>query len=79
MNELNDLKKLWEQFLGEVPKDIQFQLWLNMHTFEVVRRGILVAAEKNLAMKGAMTFDHKLRFASSVMNSRTAEKQARTA
>jgi hypothetical protein len=69
--ELIDLKELWEKCLGAAPSDTQFDLWLSMHTKDVVRIGILKTAEKNLTLHGSMSVDHKLRFASSVMNART--------
>ena len=65
---MNELKQLWEKFLGVAPSDTQFE---SMHTAEVVRIGILKTAEKNLTLHGSMSADHKLRFASSVMNART--------
>jgi hypothetical protein len=71
---MNTLKQIWSQFLGEPPLDSQFSLWLAMHSESTVRHGILKTAEKNMAMSGAMTADHKLRFASKVMNSSTAQR-----
>jgi hypothetical protein len=71
---MNTLKQLWSQFLGTPPSDSQFELWLAMHREKTVRHGILKAAEKNMALAGTMTADHKLRFASKVMNSSTAQR-----
>jgi hypothetical protein len=71
---MNELRELWQKFLGEVPSDQQFQLWLAMHTPATVKHGILKAAEKNMALHGNMSADYKIRFASAVMNSSTAQK-----
>lgn len=73
MNPLT-LKELWAKFLGTPPSDSQFDLWLALHSENTVRHGILKTAEKNMAMRGTMTADHKLRFASKVMNSSTAQR-----
>ena len=73
---LTDYKKLWSSFLGAPPTDQQFNLWLAMHSQTTVRHGILKTAEKNLAMQGTMTDDHKVRFASKVMLSSTKLKVA---
>ena len=72
---MNELKPLWKQFLGAVPDDNQWDLWMAMHTPTTIRHGILKAAEKNMAMHGTMSEDHKIRFASKVMNSRTNDRQ----
>lgn len=73
---LADYKTLWSSFLGTPPIDQQFNLWLAMHSESTVRHGILKTAEKNLAMQGTMTDDHKVRFASKVMLSSTKQKVA---
>jgi hypothetical protein len=52
---MNELRELWQKFLGEVPSDQQFQLWLAMHTPATVKHGILKAAEKNMALHGNMS------------------------
>jgi hypothetical protein len=68
------LKQVWSQFLGTPPSDLQCDLWLALHSESIVRHGILKTAEKNMAMGGTMTADHKLRFASKVMNSSSAQR-----
>lgn len=74
MNTPDTLKQLWSQFLGTPPSGSQVDLWLALHRENTVRHGILKTAEKNMAMGGAMTADHKLRFASKVMNTSTAQR-----
>lgn len=69
---MSELKILWEQFLGELPSGKQFDLWFALHTPEVVRRGILKTAQKNLSMGSTMDADYKIRFASKVMLTATA-------
>jgi hypothetical protein len=72
VNELNELKALWGKVLGEIPSDQQFEMWYALHTFEVIRRGILKTAQKNLSTGSSMSADHKVRFAAKVMLNATA-------
>jgi hypothetical protein len=69
----DDSKTLWAKTLGELPNDEQFFLWTNLHTLEVVRQAILKTAGKNLQMGKTMTAEHKVRFASKVMLTLTAQ------
>jgi hypothetical protein len=70
---------LWHQLLGEIPSDQQVDLWSALHTPEVIRRGILKTAQKNMSFGSTMSADHKLRFASKVMITATAQKIEHTA
>jgi hypothetical protein len=70
-----ELKALWGRFLGTIPSDAQFDLWVMLHSIETVHRGILKTIQKNLAVNGMMSDDHKIRFASKVMNTRTFDPQ----
>ena len=72
----NELTTLWTRTLGELPTDEQFYLWTNLHTAEVVRQAILKTAGKNLQMGKTMTAEHKVRFASKVMLTLTAQNTA---
>ena len=45
------------------------------HDVETIHRGILKTIQKNLAVNGTMSEDHKIRFASKVMNNRTNDPQ----
>jgi hypothetical protein len=65
--QLENVRELWMKVLGEPPSDQQFGVWLESHGADVVRRGILKAATKNLQMGGTMSQDHAIRFASKVM------------
>ena len=73
---MNELKALWGQLLGEIPSDQQFDLWFALHSPEVVRRGILKTAQKNLSAGGTMCADHKIRFASKCMITASALQKA---
>lgn len=61
------LIELWTKTLGETPPQEQFEVWSALYVPEVVRRGIIKTAEKNLNLGRTMTQDHKIRFASKVM------------
>jgi hypothetical protein len=69
---MNELKLLWQKFLGPLPSDDQWVLWFEMHVESVVRRGILQTAQKDLTLNRTMTLDYKIRFASKVMIDATA-------
>src|SRR5579872_1436530 len=69
-----DLKELWATLLGNTPSQFQFALWLVKHRPEIVREAIIKTAQKNLEMGGTMSEEHRVRFASSVMNTQTARK-----
>jgi hypothetical protein len=74
--QLSDLKTLWQSVLGTPPEDAQFIVWTEMHSYDVVRRGITKTAQKNLQLHGTMQALYKIKFASSVMRNRTAELKA---
>lgn len=71
-----DLKNTWAKLLGTIPSDAQFDFWAAMHSPETIRHGILKACQKNLSTGCAMSDDHKVRFASKVMLTSTAQKSA---
>jgi hypothetical protein len=62
-----ELITLWEKTLGTPPNEQQFAIWTELHTQVIVRRAILKTAIKNQQLNGAMSSDHKFRFASRVM------------
>lgn len=64
---MNELKQLWQQLLGQPPDDAQWQLWSELHTLAVIRKGILATTSKNLSLGRTMDQDFMLRFASEVM------------
>jgi hypothetical protein len=73
------LMDMWTRVLGDPPLIQQFELWACMHSPETMKRGITKTAMKNLQMGGQMSQDHKVRFASKVMQRRTFDPQkART-
>jgi hypothetical protein len=73
------LMELWDRVLGNPPLIQQFELWACMHSPETMKRGVTKTAMKNLQMGGQMSQDHKVRFASKVMQTRTIDPQkART-
>jgi hypothetical protein len=57
----------------------QFGLWAATHTDDVIRHGILRTARKNIELKGAMTQEHRVKFASKVMIVQTARDQQHAA
>jgi hypothetical protein len=73
MNQIftDQLVSLWQKLLGTPPVEAQFGLWAELHTAEVIRKGILHTAAKNLSLGSTMGFDYKIRFASKVMNTQT--------
>lgn len=74
--QLADMKELWARTIDTLPADEQFGLWRELHVPEVVKQAILRTARKNLEMNGTMTPDHRVRFASKVMLTLTAQKAA---
>jgi len=78
MNEL-ELKALWGRLLGQIPNEQQFDFWSAMHSPEVIKQGILKTAQKNLSIGGTMCDDHRIRFASRVMNTLSARDEEHAA
>ena len=75
---LCELSSLWTRVLGDPPASSQFELWAEMHSRDTIRHGILKTAAKAQSISstgGTMSQDHKLRFASKVMNNRTSDPQ----
>jgi hypothetical protein len=70
-----DLISFWERVLGNPPSKEQFAIWAELHSLETMHRAILKTAIKNQKMGGSMTQDHRERFASKVMDSRTNDRQ----
>src|SRR5690242_753508 len=79
MHELSELKKLWKRMLGAPPADEQFEVWMALHTPEVIRQAILRTAGKNLSLAKTMTADFQIRFASKVMLVQTERNTANAA
>lgn len=74
-----ELINLWTRVLGTPPSEQQFVIWTESHSADVVRQGILKAAMKNQTMGGQMSDDHKIRFASKVMITLSAQKEEHAA
>lgn len=70
---MNSLKILWENTIGESPTKEQFAIWEELHSPEVIRQAILKTGMKNQQMGGTMDSDHRLRYASKVMLTLTAQ------
>lgn len=75
----SELINLWTTTLGTPPMQEQFGLWSALHTSDVVRQGILRTARKNIELKGTMTPEHKVKFASKVMLVQTERNRANAA
>jgi hypothetical protein len=71
---MRELMTLWERTLGTPPSEIQFVVWVESYDPEIVRRAILKTAQKNLSVNGTMSENHKIRFASKVMSTASAQK-----
>jgi hypothetical protein len=73
------LRNLWQRVLGDSPVLEQFEVWATLHSPGAMKHGIMKTAIKNIQMGGQMSQDHKVRFASKVMQTRTIDPQkART-
>jgi len=72
--ETEKLKAVWVRLMPgtTLPDDLQFEIWLTVHPPTVVRYAIVQLASKN--RQGPMTDDHRIKFASAVMN-RIAKQQ----
>lgn len=69
------LMNMWTRVLGDPPLIQQFELWACTHSPGTIERGITKTAIKNLRLGGAMSQDHRVRFASKVMQTRTYDPQ----
>ena len=76
---MRQLIDLWERTLGKSPAEQQFVIWVESHTADIVRQAILKTATKNQTMGGTMSEDHKIRFASKVMLTLSAQREEHTA
>jgi len=71
------LSALWRNMMTagsaqvECPPDSQFQVWRDLHPFEVVAFGLRETAEKWQRLGCVMSLDHAVRFASKCMNCRS--------
>jgi hypothetical protein len=72
---IETLMGIWERTLDNTPPREQFELWAVDNSHQVIKEGIVATAKKNLKNLrdgGAMSQDYRLKFASDVMNVRTA-------
>jgi hypothetical protein len=72
---MRQLINLWERTLGTPPSEQQFVIWAESHDVKVVRQAILKTATKNQTLGGTMSEDHKVRFASKVMLTLSAQRK----
>jgi hypothetical protein len=70
-----ELISLWQRTLGTPPSDAQFVIWTESHPSDIVRSAILKTASKNQMLGGTMSPDHKIRFASKVMLTLSAQRK----
>lgn len=77
--DLAKLKSLWENALGEPPAKEQFVIWAELHSAVIIRQAIIKTAMKNQSMKGTMDSDHRLRYASKVMLTLSAQREENAA
>ena len=76
---MHQLTSLWERTLGTLPAEQQFVIWSESHAANIVRQAILKTATKNQTMGGTMSQDHKIRFASKVMLTLSAQREEHAA
>jgi hypothetical protein len=76
---MRQLINLWERTLGTPPSEQQFVIWSESHDAKIVRQAILKTATKNQQMGGTMSEDHKIRFASKVMLTLSAQREENAA
>ncbi len=76
---MRQLINLWERTLGTPPADQQFVIWTESHAADIVRQAILKTATKNQTVGGTMCEDHKVRFASRVMLTLSAQREEHAA
>ncbi len=72
---MRQLINLWERTLGTPPSEQQFVIWSESHTPDIVRQAILKTATKSQIMAGTMSDSHKVRFASKVMITLSAQRE----
>ena len=72
---ITDLISLWQRVLGIPPSKEQFEIWVELHSLETIKHGILKTAVKNQNRGGTMSHDHRERFASKVMSTKTHDPQ----
>ena len=65
----------WGRLVGRTPSDQQFEFWSVKHSPEVIKQGILNAAQTHLSSGRTMSDDHKLRFASKVMLTLSTQRE----
>src|SRR5713101_6238915 len=76
---MHQLTSLWERTLGTLPAEQQFVIWSESHAANIVRQAILKTATNNQTMGGGMSQDHKIRFASKVMLTLSAQREEHAA
>jgi hypothetical protein len=76
---MRQLINLWERTLGTPPSEQQFIIWTESHAVDIVRQAILKTATKNQTLGGMMSDDHKIRFASKVMLTLSAQREEHAA
>ena len=68
-SEVTTLRKFWNSLIPtDCPDEYQFNIWLDLHTFDSVVYGVRETARKYRTL-GSMTAQHMVRFASKCMNS----------
>jgi hypothetical protein len=68
-------KDLWESTLGTAPTKEQFAIWAALHSSGIIKQAILKTAMRNQSMNGTMDQDHRLRYASKVMLTLSAQRE----
>jgi hypothetical protein len=68
--EFQRLKQLWADKFPSVtlPGDKQWEMWLRLHDFEIVKYGLKRTGKKFVQLNTEMSYEYILRFASKVMN-----------
>jgi hypothetical protein len=74
-NEVSRLMDIWERTVGSTPPAAQFEIWRALHSPEVMKKGIIATAKKNLSM--TMSPEYRIRFASAVMNTKSGQEASK--
>jgi hypothetical protein len=75
MNNIEPLKTLWKQLLGELPTDADFIIWCELYGY-VTRHAISKTGLKQLRNpKYFESLNHRVRFAARVMLERQRQEQ----
>ena len=78
--DIHSIRECWTMVFPALPvSDRQLSIWLVSHDVSIVRKGITRAAVRSEQLRGVMSEDYVLRFASAVMNRLSGEQKNKEA